>query len=64
MSEKKPEINDKTGRKEVSFDELSYSNTLSIEALVRVLEKKGIVTQREVLDELALVKNEMSEKAS
>ncbi len=64
MSENKPEIKDKTGRTEVSSDELSYSNTLSIEALVRVLEKKGIVTQREVLDELALVKKEMSGKVS
>ena len=64
MSENKPDTNDKTGRKEVSFDELSYSNTLSIEALVRVLEKKGIVTQREVLDELALVEKEMSGKVS
>ncbi len=64
MSENKTETNEKTGRKEVSFDELSYSNTLSIEALVRVLEKKGIVTQREVLDELALVEKEMSGKVS
>ena len=31
---------------------------------MRVLEKKGILTQREVLDELALVKEEMSGKAS
>jgi len=42
MSENKPETNDKTERKEVSFDELSYSNMMSIEALMRVLEKKGI----------------------
>jgi len=61
MSEDKK---DKAGRSEVSFDELSYSNTLSIEALVRVLEKKGILTQREVLDELALVEKEMSGKVS
>ena len=64
MSESKTEAKDKTGRTEVSSDELSYSNTLSIEALVRVLEKKGIVTQREVLDELALVEKEMSGKVS
>ena len=64
MSKNKAEQPNKTGRKEVLFDELSYSNTLSIEALVRVLEKKGIVTQREVLDELALVEKEMSGKVS
>jgi hypothetical protein len=64
MSEKKTETNYKTGGKEVSFDELSYSNMMSIEALFRVLERKGIVTQREVLDELVLVKHEMSGKAS
>ncbi len=33
-------------------------------ALFRVLQKKGIVTQREVLDELALVKKEISGRAS
>ena len=64
MSENKEKDTSKTGRKEVSFNELSYSNTLSIEALVRVLEKKGIVTQREVLDELALVEKAMSGKLS
>jgi len=37
MSEKKTEVKDKTERREVSLDELSYSNMLSIEALVRVL---------------------------
>ncbi len=64
MNENKTEVKDKTGRTEVSFDELSYSNMMSIEALVRVLEKKGILTQREVLDELALVKEEMIGKVS
>ncbi len=42
MNENKTEVKDKTGRTEVSFDELSYSNMMSIEALMRVLEKKGI----------------------
>ncbi len=64
MSENGSEAKDKTGRKEVLSDELVYSNTMSIEALFRVLQRKGIVTQREVLDELALVKNEMSGKVS
>ena len=64
MSEKKSKTNDKTERREVPLDELSYSNMMSIEALFRVLERKGIVTQREVLDELVLVKHEMSRKAS
>jgi len=64
MSENKSEQPNKTGRKEVSFDELSYSNMMSMEALFRVLQRKGIVTQREVLDELTSVKKEMSVKAS
>ncbi len=64
MSENKTATKDKTGRKEVSSDELVYSNMMSIEALFRVLQKKGIVTQREVLDELVLVREEMSGKAS
>ncbi len=64
MSENKPEGMNKAGRTDVSSDELSYSNMMSIEALFRVLQRKGIATQGEVLDELALVKKEMSVKAS
>ena len=64
MNEKQTETKDKTGRKEVSFDELVYSNMMSIEALFRVLQRKGIVTQQEVLDELTIVKTEMSGEAS
>ena len=63
MSEGKTEAKDKTGRTEVPSDELVYSNMMSIEALFRVLQRKGIVTQQEVLDELTIVKKEMSGKA-
>ncbi len=64
MSENRTENTDKTGRTEVSSDELVYSNMMSIEALFRVLQTKGVVTQREVLDELTILKEEMSGKAS
>ncbi len=45
MSENKPETNDKTERTEVSFDELSYSNMMSIEALFRVLQEEGALSR-------------------
>ena len=64
MSDSRAEQPNKTEQTEVSSDELVHSNMMSIEALFRVLQKKGIVTQREVLDELTLVKKEMSGKAS
>ncbi len=44
---------DKTDpKKTVSFEELIMSNVYTQEALVSLLEKKGILTQKEVLDEV------------
>lgn len=41
-----------------TYNELTYSNYLSLEALFRVLERKGIVTQQEVLEEIQKVQIE------
>ncbi len=39
-------------KKTVSFEELLLSNVYTQEALVSLLEKKGILTQKEVLDDI------------
>ena len=39
-------------RKSVSYKEIAYSNMMSIEALINLLTRKGLITQQEVLDEL------------
>lgn len=39
-------------KKTVSFEELFLSNVYIQEALVSLLEKKGILTQKKVLDEI------------
>ena len=39
--------------KKVSKEDIAWSNMYSIEALLNILEKKGLLTKREVLDELA-----------
>jgi hypothetical protein len=39
-------------RETVSFEELLRSNVIEQEALVNVLEKKGIITKAEVLEEI------------
>jgi len=36
----------------VSWEEISYSNMMEQEALLRLLVKKGIVTKEEFLDEI------------
>ncbi len=41
--------------KQVSIQEIAVSNMISIEAMVRVLVKKGLVTQQEILEEIKLV---------
>ena len=41
--------------KQVSIQEIAVSNMISIEAMVRVLFRKGLVTQQEILEEIKLV---------
>ena len=43
-------------RKTVSYEEIAYSNMMSIEALVNLLTRKGLITQQEVLNELMAVR--------
>ena len=43
----------------VSDQELLLSNMLEIQALIRILEKKGITNQEEILEEVKKLKIEM-----
>jgi hypothetical protein len=43
-------------RKTISYEEIAYSNMMSIEALVNLLTRKGLITQQEVLNELMAVR--------
>lgn len=45
-------------QREVSFEELALSNTLSLEALVRVLSRSGNIDPDELLAEMEKVKAE------
>ncbi|MBN2565140.1 MAG: hypothetical protein JXB46_05470 [Candidatus Eisenbacteria bacterium] len=45
-------------QREVSFQELALSNTLSLEALVRVLSRNGNIDPGELLAEMEKVKTE------
>ena len=45
-------------KREVSFEELALSNTLSLEALVRVLSRNGNVDPHELMEEMEKVKQE------
>ena len=40
----------------ITFQELAVSNSYEIAALVAVLERKGILTQQEVLEEITRLK--------
>jgi len=44
--------------KKVSWEDIAWSNMYSIEALMNILEKKGIITKHEVIDELRKLKDE------
>lgn len=51
-------------RATVTWEELSWSTSLSQEALMRVLIRKGIVTSEEVLQEVKTVQAEYAGKKS
>ena len=44
-------------KENVSFEDLLTSNIYTQEALVNVLEKKGIITKRELLEEIKKLKD-------
>ena len=46
----------------VSWEELTYSNMMEQEALLRLLVKKGVVTKEEFLEEMRAVTKEMNKK--
>ena len=46
----------------ISNQELLVSNMLEIQALIRILEKKGITNEGEILEEVKKLKAEMEEK--
>jgi hypothetical protein len=46
----------------VSWEELSYSNMLEHEALLRILVKKGLLTREEYLDEIRQLQIEQAAK--
>ena len=37
---------------QVSIDEIAVSNMVSIEAMVRILVKRGFITKEEIMDEV------------
>ena len=43
-------------RKTITYEEIAYSNMMSIEALVSLLTRKGLITEQEILDELRAIK--------
>ena len=42
-------------RKTVTVEQLALSNAYQLEAMINVLERKGILTGKEVMDELELI---------
>jgi len=47
--------------KQVSIQEIAVSNMISIEAMVRILVKRGFITKEEIIDEVKQVKLEQEE---
>ena len=45
-----------TERETVTYEEIAHSNMISIEALVSLLTRKGLITEQEILDELKAVR--------
>ena len=53
------------GSKEVvTTEEIAHSNMLQIEAILRLLVKKGVITNQEFLDEMRELREEMAAKGT
>ncbi len=46
----------------ISNEELLVSNMLKIQALIRILNRKGVITETEILEEVKQLKAEMEVK--
>lgn len=46
------------GRQTVTFEQLSYSNMLTINALIELLTEKGVLTQAEILERIKKLQGE------
>ena len=46
----------------VSWEELAVSTMIEVQAIIKILERKGLVTKDEILKEVEVVKKEMEEK--
>lgn len=49
-------------KKLVTFEGLAVSDTLKIQAVFKILERKGLITPEEVLDEVGVLKEVMNDK--
>jgi hypothetical protein len=49
-------------KKAVTFDELAVSNTLEIQSVIRIPERKGLIASDEVLEDVGNLKEEMDKK--
>jgi hypothetical protein len=47
-------------KEKVSFEELLLSNVIEQEALVNLLEKKGVINKGELLEEIKTIRNRQS----
>ena len=46
----------------VTWEELAVSTMLEVRALINILERKGLITKDEILEEVEVVKKEMEEE--
>ena len=53
---------EKLNRETVTVEQLALSNAYQLEAMINVLQRKGILTAKEVLDELEVIAATMGEK--
>ena len=49
-------------RQTITIEELALSNMYQLEAMARVLEKKGLCSRQEILEELQVIKKEEAER--
>jgi hypothetical protein len=53
-------VSEKKKKVQVSYEELAYSNMLTLNALVELLAEKGVLTQEEILDRMRKLQTEIT----
>ena len=49
-------------RKSISWQEIAYTNMFNIESIINILIRKGLITKKEIIEEIKLLRHRENKK--